>query len=177
MVCNENFKDDYKRAFLKEFILKGEKKMSVEPILMISLESHLVFKNLNKPNHEKEPRYRVEINLKPINITVGNDQVNQVINLVDSFTLLMRTRKKKYELPNLTEDELINETIIYKRYISEFLMQFEEKEYTWVEEFKNSKKKQLIENITKCLSRLTNDAVQEASKEIILQFEKRRALK
>lgn len=177
MISNENFKDDFKKAFLKEYIIKGEKKMAIEPILMISLESNLVIKNLNKPNHEKEPRYKIEIGLKPINITLTNEQLNQAIQLVDSFTMLTRTRKHKFELPKLTEDQLVSETIIYKKYLSEFLFINEDAEYKWVDELKNPKKKAQAENILKSLQTLPNEAVQEASKEIILQFEKRRALK
>ena len=176
-ISSENFTNDYRKKFLQEYILRNDSKaQSMQPILMISLESNLTFKNVNKPDQEKEPRYKVDIDLKPINITVNSDQVNQMIGTVDQFNLITKSRKYKHILPTLTTDEMLQETILYKKALNEFLLKYEDSDFKWSEELNNSKRKNEAEPIRQALARLSNDALAEASKEVILQAEKKKLL-
>src|SRR5262249_29634176 len=76
-------------------------------------------------------------------------------------------------LPKLTEKELIEETEAYQKAVEEFLFKYEDSEFKWVEELENSKRKNEAEPVKKYLTRLPNNVISEASKEIILQTEKK----
>ena len=174
---NSSKTDDQKKTFLKDKILRrGQKDQGIQPILFISLESNLVFKNLNKADHEKEPRYRLEIDLKPINVNLDNNQVNQVVSLVDYFTMLTRTRKRKHKLPQIAEEDRENEAILYQKALTDFLLTIEDPEFKLADELANPKRKAEADQISEHLARIPNDTVTAISKETILKDEKRRLL-
>jgi len=174
---SSTYTDDQRKTFLKESILKRGVKMSgVQPILSISLESQLVLKNINKADQEKEPRYKLEIDLKPININLDNNQVNQMIALVDFITIMDRKRRRKIKLPQLTEEEKQNDSIIYQKCLAEFLLAVEEPEFTWSAILANPKKQKEADDIKEFLRRIPNEILASTSRETILKDEKRRLL-
>ncbi len=77
LLTKNNFSSSYRKLVLLEYILKADKhNKEMEPILMISLDCSVTFKNVYKPEHEKQPRYKITINLKPLTITFNSDQIN-----------------------------------------------------------------------------------------------------
>jgi len=176
-VTSENYNDNYRKKFLKENIQKADSNNSaLQTILKISLESTLTFANINKETKDTEPRYKIDIDLKPINLTLNSDQVNQMISLANYFTKMMLNRKKKYELPNLNYNQLTNEVYLFRTDLREFLLNCDDPEISFAEEIQNPKKKREAEFLLKPFSRLPNDEFSEAAKEIILKIEKKRIL-
>ncbi len=174
---NANFSDDQKRSFLKNSILRKDKKQpNMTPILSISLECQIIFKNANKEDLGKDPRYRLEIDLLPINITLNNEQVNQMMSLLNFFNKSERDRKREWKLFQLTLKEDPNDKTLYRKNLIDLLLSVEESEYKWSEELNHPKKKALSDPIKTFLGKLSNDTLAEVSREVIIKDEKRRLM-
>lgn len=175
-ITGDSYNDPHRKKFLLEYILRSDMKAAdAEPILMISLESNLTFKNINT-SKETDPRYKIDIDLKPITITVTSDQTNQIIALGDAFAAIEHARNNKYELPTYTEDELQKEANEYKEAMEKFLDNYEDSDFKWTDELENPKRKIESEEVKWYLSRLPNKTLIQVSKDIIIQYEKNKLL-
>jgi hypothetical protein len=174
---NNEYSDDEKKKSLKKGILRVGKLEGATPILMISLESNLKVKNMNKDYDDAEvPRYKLDLEFKPFNLIINHEQINQAVGLIEDFTAVIQNRKSKYETTFPTKEELAHETKAYKTVLKKILLNNESSDINWEQEIKGSKKKEEAEILKRGLLRLPNEVLIEASKKAILKTEKKKML-
>ena len=164
-----------KKVFLKEMIFRKGDVQITQPILSLSLESQLVLKNLNKETNG-EPRYKLDIDLKPIDVTLDNQQMNQMISTMNSIARAEREGKRQLKefILNASEDE--EESLLFKQNLTEFLLSIEDSEFKWKDELANPKRREISDQIKGHLSKLSNQTLSAISREVIIKDEKRRLI-
>ena len=176
-ISGSTYTDEQKIAFLKDKILRrGHVNQDIQPILFISLESCLVMKNLNKPNSENEPRYKLEIDLKPINLDLNNKQVGQMVSLVEAHMALIGESKRRQKLSEISEEERQEDVILFMKAMTDLLLSIEEADFVWQKVLENPVKKAQADVIKGLLAKIPNDVVTSVSREIVLRDEKRRLM-
>ena len=171
------YSNDQKRAFLKDrTLLEKNANSNIKPIFLITLESSLIIKCLEKPNDDAEPRYRLEIELKPMDINLDSIQVAQMMSLIDSVMVIMAESQRKEDVAEISEEQKQMDTVLYRKAMTDLLMTIKNNDFRWDEELCGLPRKAQADAVKNLLLKIPDGVVTLVSGETILKDEKRRLL-
>ena len=171
------YSNDQKRAFLKDrTLLEKNANSNIKSIFLITLESSLIIKSLDKPKNDAEPRYRLEIDLKPMDINLDSIQVAQMMSLIDSVMVIMAESERKEDVTEVSEEQKEKDTVLYRKAMIDLLIIIKNNDFRWDEELCGLPRKVQADAVKDLLLKIPDDVVLLVSGETILKDEKREAV-